>query len=65
MEDEIEYERSLDSVYTVKLGGRVVGKIRPIDVSGKRLWQYFPKGSRTGGEPFEKLVECQRSLESK
>jgi hypothetical protein len=36
-----------------------VGKIEKTHLG----WQYFPKGSRIVGEPFDTLEECKQSLE--
>jgi len=56
----------------VKLDGKVVGEIREVprfeSVEGreglmaKKGWQYFPKGSKTGGEVFKTKGECMYSL---
>ena len=43
----------------VLLDGKQVGKIKPV-VGG---WQYYPKGSKVGGEVFPRLKKCQESLE--
>lgn len=42
----------------VRLDGRVVGEIRPVEGG----WQYVPKGAKEGGEIFVTLGGCQRSL---
>ena len=47
----------------VYMDGKVVGTIKRITVGSGWVWQYFPKGSKTGGEQFKSLAECHRSLE--
>jgi hypothetical protein len=42
----------------VYLEGKLVGQIRYV----KEGWQYFPKGSRKGGEVFSNLSDCEKSL---
>ena len=42
----------------VKLEGKVVGTIKEV----KSGWQYFPKGSKTGGEIFTSKFTCMHSL---
>ena len=42
----------------VKLDGKVVGHINQV----KGGYQYFPKGSKTGGEVFKTKGECMYSL---
>jgi hypothetical protein len=44
----------------VLLDGRLVGEIR---VPSQLTFQYFPKGSKIGGEVFHSLFACQVSLE--
>jgi len=43
----------------VLLDDKLVGEIRPVNGG----WQYFPKGSKIGGDVFKRLPDCQRSLE--
>ena len=59
----ITYERKYPEKITVKLDGKVVGKIIST-VSGK--WQYRPKGTTQGmwSKSFAKLEDLKRSLES-
>lgn len=45
--------------YTVKLGGRTVGRI----VQAVAGFRYFPKGGRDGGAIYATLKECKQSLE--
>lgn len=47
-------------IWTVKLNGRNVGEIR----QEGGLFQYWPKGSRVGGEKFATCTACKQSLES-
>lgn len=53
-----------DSVIIVRLDGKIAGRIKPVEVDGQRKWQYFPDRSKTGGEIFDTLGACQRSLET-
>jgi len=46
---------------TVILDGKAVGKIKELDGG----YQYFPKGSKVGGEVFTHLRLCKDSLEEK
>lgn len=59
----IEYEYT-EGTYCapirVRLDSRFVGEIRPV-LNG---WRYFPKGSKDGGEVFNTVIDCQRSLET-
>jgi EAL domain-containing protein (putative c-di-GMP-specific phosphodiesterase class I) len=48
------------SPITVKLDGRVIGKIH----QDKDGFRYYPKGQKTGGEAFPTIAQCKRSLES-
>lgn len=43
----------------VKLEGKIVGAIKQV----KGGFQYFPKGSKNGGEVFPLLRDCVRSLQ--
>lgn len=45
--------------YPVKLGGKKIGEIRN---EKENEFQYFPKGSKTGGEIFSTLQACEDSL---
>lgn len=47
---------------TVKLDGKVVGKIAHTPHQGGG-WTYWPKGSKTHGEVFKTVHEVKRSLE--
>lgn len=49
----------LPGIITVKLDGKVVGHIR----KGEDGFRYTPKGQRVGGEAFETLRDCKRSIE--
>ena len=42
----------------VKVDGKISGEIRKVDGG----YQYFPKGSKTGGEIFSSVTLVQRSL---
>jgi hypothetical protein len=44
----------------VRLDGKIVGSIHAFNGG----FQYFPKGSKTGGELFPSLEACKRSLEA-
>lgn len=59
----ITYEFVKENLHIVFLNdGRKtkrVGKIKKTHLG----WQYFPKGSRIVGEPFDTLKECKESLE--
>jgi hypothetical protein len=46
--------------WKVHLEGKPIGEIR----RSKAGYQYFPKGQKEGGDIFESLHECKRSLES-
>ena len=58
----IEYqytEGKWDIPIKVRIDGVIIGEIKPI----KKGWQYFPNGQKEGGDIFETLLECQKSLE--
>ena len=42
----------------VRTDGRISGEIRKVNGG----YQYFPKGSKAGGEIFETLEQVQKSL---
>lgn len=44
----------------VYLAGKKAGEIRKV----KTGWQYFPKGSKNGGDVFPSKLEAKRSLET-
>lgn len=46
--------------FSVMLDGKKVGKI----VAVGKGWQYFPKGSKCGGDIFVNLNDCVKSLEN-
>lgn len=55
----------------VYLDGRHIGEIREVEKGESMLhgitifgYQYFPKGSKTGGEIFDTLTQCKGSLEA-
>lgn len=50
----------LKSRIIVKLAKKIVGEIKTV----KGGYQYFPKGSKTGGEVYKSLDSCMKSLES-
>lgn len=58
------------TVTQVKLDGKIVGNIKEVkEVIGTGVaksikvgWQYFPKGSNTGGEVFMSKFACMGSL---
>jgi hypothetical protein len=43
----------------VRLDGKIVGEIR----KEEGVWRYYPKGSKDGGEGFNTLRACLKSLE--
>ena len=43
---------------SVKLDKRIIGKIKQVNGG----WQYFPKGSKRGGEVFSTESACKQSL---
>lgn len=44
-------------------GGRPVGRIREIKRNdGTVVYQYFPKGSKYGGNQYSTLEQCKTSL---
>ena len=47
---------------TVKLDGKVVGEIKNTTILGKTYYQYRHKGSKSGGESFNTLEACKKSL---
>jgi len=52
-----------ETIIKVKLDGKVTGTIK--SVSSHHIddgWQYFPKGSKTGGDVFASLNLCKHSL---
>lgn len=59
-------------VWKVSLDKRVVGEIRFLIGTEERFgvdepvtfFQYFPKGSSTGGEKYKDLTACMKSLET-
>lgn len=54
----IEYLLSSGNL-KVRLDGKIIGSIHTINGG----FQYFPKGSKTGGKLFPSLEACKRSLE--
>lgn len=42
----------------VLLDGKRVGEIRSVEGG----FQYFPKGQKKGGEVFQTLIDCKKSL---
>lgn len=48
--------------YKVKLDGKIVGVIKKSGDAKGYGWRYFPKGDKIGGEPFQYLHQCQKSL---
>jgi len=57
MKDSITYQITTD--ITVKLGKRVVGKIKQVDGG----WQYFPRGRRDGGRIWPTISLVKRDIE--
>lgn len=55
----IQYKANLGRRVGVYLLNRLVGRIHPVEGG----WQYFPKGSKTGGEVHPTLDACKQSLE--
>lgn len=49
-----------DTPIPVRIDGKRVGTIEPVDGG----WQYFPKGSKIGGEILPTINAVQKSLES-
>ncbi len=56
--DEISCEKK-GAETIVKINNKVVGTIKEV----KGSFQYFPKGQKTGGEIFDNLFKCIKSLE--
>lgn len=54
----IEYVETVKIV--VKLDKKIIGEIKKVDGG----FQYFPKGSKTGGDIFITLNKCKYSLEN-
>jgi len=57
----IEYlytEGRNDVPIKVRLDGIISGTIKPV----KNGWQYFPKDHKKGGEIFNTVALCQKSL---
>ncbi len=52
--------KNKDSIVQVLLDNKVVGSIKK---NKDGLYQYFPKGSKSSGEPFNTLQEVKKSLE--
>jgi hypothetical protein len=50
--------KSQGIVESVFLEGKKVGHIKMVE----KGWQYFPLHARTGGEVFEKRLDCKQSL---
>lgn len=49
----------------VKLDGKAIGTIKPVKYpNGDPGWQYFPKGTKIGGDIYSTLATCQLSLGS-
>jgi len=46
--------------FKVRLDGKIAGKIKSVDGG----WQYFPSGSKKGGEIYTKLEDVMHSLEN-
>lgn len=60
--DKITYTAlSLIGPVAVFLAGKRVGTIHQLT---NRMWQYVPKGQRTGGDKFPTLALCKASLEA-
>jgi hypothetical protein len=53
----IEYKINKNNI-SVKLSGMVVGHIKPV-LGG---YQYFPKGSKTGGEIYKTIEKVKKTL---
>jgi hypothetical protein len=58
--DMITYKPQSDGSIRVLVDGKVAGTIRRIGTLG---WQYKPRGTSYGGEYFQTLESCKRSLE--
>jgi hypothetical protein len=48
-----------ENIIEVRLDGKVVGQIRPVNTGG---YQYIPKGQKTRGEVFQSIAEVKASL---
>lgn len=47
----------------VYLAGKRIGRIREFNYTGQSSgFQYFPNGSKSGGDIFPTLFECKKSL---
>lgn len=55
----ITYEFIKETLHAVFLEGKRIGKIEKTYLG----WQYFPKGSKLVGDPFDTIEECKESLE--
>ena len=60
MKSIISYDYSDKNKIKVLLEGKIAGAIN-LEKGG---WRYFPKGQKLGGDLFDTLRECQKSLES-
>lgn len=58
-------ENRTDSPIRVLSEGKVLGTIKTTrsDIGTEPKFQYFPKGSKNGGDVFPTLAECKASLE--
>ena len=61
---EYEYtEGNRNANVRVRFDGKIVGEIRKEKSRCFEGWRYYPKGEKNGGELFESLRACQKSLE--
>jgi hypothetical protein len=52
--------KNKNSIIQVFLDNKIVGSIKK---NKDNLYQYFPKGSKSSGEPFKTIQEVKKSLE--
>jgi hypothetical protein len=58
--DQIDYKQETPHRIVVLLGKKQVGTIKKVEGG----YAYFPKGSKTSGEPFDTVSKVMASLES-
>jgi len=54
---------SVSSSVRVYSGGRRVGTIKAETEAGSDGYRYYPKGNKYGGDFYNSLAACKRSLE--
>lgn len=53
---------TFETTVKVKLDGKHVGDIKEVKTISGLAYQYFPKGSKVGGELYPSLQSCKQSL---